>query len=653
MGIFWHNSVCDCYSIISVNTGLGLSFLRIVNEEGSNGWAQVYARIPFDDSELQNKGALFGVIYGEEKEGWAEKDMELMGWVEDYFNKVENGGVLLDFFEKWRSGYPNLSGVWVWVQEREGKRELMLVRTGGAEIFLLRGEKEFDFSASMLEGKVAKGKVEEDDRIAIWTEGVLEIVGKKSLSEMGEGETTYFNETIKNRNFAGAGLVLNFRKFEDETAEITSIEVEPIKLTINEPEEVIPRRAEDRQGQELVNERYVGPIGIKEKLSNWWMKTVSRVRRPIHQKDVAVVKETSKRKKWAVLLGLLFLLVLLISLVTGSLKIRREAEQKKWVEYSEPIEKSLQEAAGLVSLNPSGARKLVQDAKTIFEAKRGDFEGGKYSDALDELEKKIENTWTLVSGEKESQIEEVARIDLVRQGFKGDRLSLIKDRHLVAFDGTMGVVMTVELSTKDIKVIAGKGEGLGWIDAVGDNSRMVVLNSSGVRNAINGQDLIKFDAAVAKPVAMGRFGSNLYILDQGNKEIFKYAAIGDGYGERSRWLKQDQNMSILPVDMAIDSDIWVVSAEGEVEKYRRGSKENFSISGLTSGVKISRMAVEPEGDRIALLDNNSGVVAVCSKTSGSCTQLLKSEKLREAKDVEFDEKGNLLVLLPGVVGILK
>jgi len=188
---------------------------------------------------------------------------------------------------------------------------------------------------------------------------------------------------------------------------------------------------------------------------------------------------------------------------------------------------------------------------------------------------------------------------------------------------------------------------------VGDNSRMVVLNSSGVRNAINGQDLIKFDAAVAKPVAMGRFGSNLYILDQGNKEIFKYAAIGDGYGERSRWLKQDQNMSILPVDMAIDSDIWVVSAEGEVEKYRRGSKENFSISGLTSGVKISRMAVEPEGDRIALLDNNSGVVAVCSKTSGSCTQLLKSEKLREAKDVEFDEKGNLLVLLPGVVGILK
>ena len=653
MGIFWHNSVCDCYSIISVNTGLGLSFLRIVNEEGSNGWAQVYARIPFDDSELQNKGALFGVIYGEEKEGWAEKDMELMGWVEDYFNKVENGGVLLDFFEKWRSGYPNLSGVWVWVQEREGNREVMLVRTGGAEIFLLRGEKEFDFSASMLEGKVAKGKVEEDDRIAIWTEGVLEIVGKKSLSEMGEGETTYFNETIKNRNFAGAGLVLNFRKFEDETAEITSIEVEPIKLTINEPEEVIPRRAEDRQGQELVNERYVGPIGIKEKLSNWWMKTVSRVRRPIHQKDVAVVKETSKRKKWAVLLGLLFLLVLLISLVTGSLKIRREAEQKKWVEYSEPIEKSLQEAAGLVSLNPSGARKLVQDAKTIFEAKRGDFEGGKYSDALDELEKKIENTWTLVSGEKESQIEEVARIDLVRQGFKGDRLSLIKDRHLVAFDGTMGVVMTVELSTKDIKVIAGKGEGLGWIDAVGDNSRMVVLNSSGVRNAINGQDLIKFDAAVAKPVAMGRFGNNLYILDQGNKEIFKYAAIGDGYGERSRWLKQDQNMSILPVDMAIDSDIWVVSAEGEVEKYRRGSKENFSISGLTSGVKISRMAVEPEGDRIALLDNNSGVVAVCSKTSGSCTQLLKSEKLREAKDVEFDEKGNLLVLLPGVVGILK
>jgi len=73
VGLFWSNTANDCYSSISVNTGLGLSFLRIINEDGSNGWAQVYARIPFDDRELLDKGALFGVIFGTDKEGWAEK----------------------------------------------------------------------------------------------------------------------------------------------------------------------------------------------------------------------------------------------------------------------------------------------------------------------------------------------------------------------------------------------------------------------------------------------------------------------------------------------------------------------------------------------------------------------------------------------------
>jgi len=96
-----------------------------------------------------------------------------------------------------------------------------------------------------------------------------------------------------------------------------------------------------------------------------------------------------------------------------------------------------------------------------------------------------------------------------------------------------------------------------------------------------------------------------------------------------------------------------VSEEGKVERFRRGSREQFTLSGLSEGMKISRVAVELEGDRVALLDNTSGAVAVCSKSTATCSQLLKSERLREAQDLEFDGSENLLVLLPGVVGVLK
>lgn len=626
-----------------MNTGSGLSFLRVVNEEGSNGWAQVYARIPFDNVELQSKGALFGVISGKVNESWADKDMELMEWIEEYFNKSENNGDLAIFFRQWRTKYPELIGAWLWVIEKNGRRELSMVRWGEAGISLVRKEKEFDFSKDMTEGKVVRGIVEEGDRMAVWTEGLPERLEGKKMNDLEEDEANQLNENISRAEFAGAGIVLNFQRYiSDLIVEEKVEEVQAMTTPVYKTSEV-----------ELANEKYVGPLRLKEKIVNKWLEISSIFRKPIEQEGIVDRKNSSKRKRVAITLGLIFLGLLLVSLISGSIKMRKEAEMKEWKAFSEPIEKSLTEASGLVQLNISGARKLIQDSKAELESKKADFAKRGHVKDLAVLEKKISDTWTLVSGEKESQIEEIAKIDLVRQGFKGERMAVTKNKQLVVLDGAMGVTATVELKTKDIKVVAGKGEGLGWTDASGDGNRVMILNGSGIRKAADGQDLVKFDAAVIKPMAMGMFGGNLYILDQGNKEIFKYAAVGEGFGERTRWLKQDQNMSIVPVDMTIDSDVWAVSVEGQVERFRRGNKEQFSLSGLTPGLKLSRLAVEPEGDRIALLDNSAGAVAVCSKKTGACSQLLKSQRLREVSDIEFDDQGNLLVLLPGVVGVLK
>lgn len=638
MGLFWTGTASDCYSSISVNTGLGLSFYRVVSEEGSNGWAQVFARVPFDDSELMDKGALFGVVSGKDKDRWVETEEKLMAWVEEYFNKSEKKGDLAAFFDKWQEEYPGLTGGWIWVVEEDGHREVVMAGTDKVEISLLRKEKEFNFSSGLVGGRAARGRVTEGDRVALWTEGLLEGDEEASLLRMKEEGITHLNDRLKNDGLAAAGLVLDFLQFDKPADE--EVPEERVAVVV-------------REAPILADEKLVGPLGIKEKVSNWWME-VSRKLTSVSRRGSSVERrENPKRKKMAVGLGVVFLILLLISLISGSIKMRNEAESKIWKEFVEPIEKSLSEAVGLAPLNPSGARKLIQDSRDSYESKKSEFAKGKHSQDLVELGLKIEESWTLVSGEKESEVEEVARIDLVRQGFGGNRMSLVKSGQLVVMDERMGVVVTVELMTKDIKVAAGKGEGLGWLDVVGDTKKIMTLSSSGVRNAQTGQDLVKFDAAVVRPIAMERFGDNLYILDQGNKEIFKYAAGGEGFGERARWLKQDQSMEITPVDMAIDSDIWVVSEDGQMERFRRGSKEQFGLSGLSSGLKIVRVAVELEGDRVALLDSTSGAVAICSKTTGACSQLLKSEKLREAKDLEFDETGKLLILLPGVVGVLK
>lgn len=638
-----------------MNSSLGIDFYRTVNEEGSNGWAQVYARIPFDDYELNEKGALFGVVSGKPSEEWADIEAGLMEWVDEYFNKVEAGGDLGNFVKEFKDKYNEVEGAWLWiVPKTNGTREIKTIRWGQSGVGLLRNGVEYDLTAE--EGKVIKGFIQEKDKLSMWTGKLGEYFKTEGIQKIDEKKVLSFGNRLMEAREAAAGLYFDFGKQQTLKASSVANFDEETKEEVERTGEIISKSEIEKntfsqlseKSEDLAGEELIGPVKAKDKLLNWWGRL-----RPDKRNVLVIDREGGqKRKKWAVLMGVLFLIILAVSLVTGSIKIQADKEAKKWQEFSEPIVKNIEEAQDLVKLNPSGARKLVDDVRKTFDVQKAEFVKGKYKDEVAALETKLNYAWTVTSGEKESQITELVNIQLIRPGFVGDRMSLIKTGNILVVDSKLGTVVSAATATKDIKVVAGKGEGLEWLDAVSDGSRVLILNSKGV--SVNGKETggIVFDMAVSKAVAIGRFGANLYVLDGGNKEIYKYGAISDGYGDRIRWLTQDQSISVTPVDIAIDSDVWVLGDSGVVERFRRGSREQFALNGVPAGVKTAKIAVQLEGTNLAMLDTVNGVVIVCSKETGNCAQQLKSEKLKTASDIEFD--GNeLLVLVAGTVGTLQ
>ena len=212
--------------------------------------------------------------------------------------------------------------------------------------------------------------------------------------------------------------------------------------------------------------------------------------------------------------------------------------------------------------------------------------------------------------------------------------------------------MSVVLGNKEMKVLAGKGAGLGWIDSVISKDKAYVLTKGGVFVAGNESNSLIFDTAVTDPISLSLFGSSLYVLEKGNKEIFKYSITDSGFGERQRWLKEGQVIGNTPVDMDIDVDVWVLEKGGVLERFRRGIKETYVLTGLPKEIEPERVSVEIEGDRIALFSSKQSVVVICSKETGVCDKQLKNQKLGEAKDISFGEQGALYVLLKGSVGVL-
>lgn len=632
-----------------MNTSLGINFFRTVNEEGSNGWAQVYVRIPFDDYELKEKGALFGVVLGKLLENWADVEAGVMEWVDEFFNKVEDGGDLGLFANEFKEKYPEIEGSWLWIVPKpDGMREIKTIRWGLAGVSLSREGKDYDLTAQ--EGKIVKGMAQDKDRLTMWSGKLGEFIKMEETQTINEDRVRGFGNTLVEAREAAAGLFFDFDKQSILVEKPIEVEEEKESVVEEVDKPILEERASYlvNETEGLAGDTLVGPVKVKDKILNWWGKV-----KPLRKQELRINPEgVQKRKKWAVLLGVLFLILLAVSLVTGSIKIKTDREAKRWSEFSEPIEKNIQDAQDLEKINPSGARKLIEDVRKTFDIQKVEFVNGKYKDEVTVLEEKLTNAWMVISGEKESQIEELVNIQLVREGFMGDSISLIKAGNVLAVDSKLGTIASAELANKNIKVVAGKGEGLGWLDAVSDGSRVLILTEKGV--SINGKETggVVFDMAVSKAVALGKFGANIYILDAGNKEIYKYGAISDGYGDRTRWLKQDQSISLMPVDIAIDSDVWVLGESGEVERFRRGEREQYSLSGVPEGTKTVKIAVQLEGTKLAMLDVKNGVVIVCSKETGNCEQQLKSEKLKSATDIEFDEE-NILVLVSGTVGVLR
>ncbi len=608
-----------------MNNGLGIIFFRYLKEEDEQFWVQVFAKLPFDDIELAQKGALFGVVRLKKTDDWSEVDMEMTSWVDEYYNGLETSFNLADFYTKFKDKYSLLDGVWMSVTGDNKKRVLKVVGTGDVSYLIRRSGSKIDLSKSLDSRKVLSGELKCDDEVDFGVGG-LDLSADAVFENVNLGFAYGYFKLQVTDVVGDAGEVL-------EKVEVSDLIVEGAEPVFADPGIIKP---------DIASNKYIGKLGFGSRLKNLLSRSRS---------DLSVNSEDSRksRKNRALFLGLFFVCLLVVSLVFGGLKKRSELSERKWIEFSDPIEKTIVSAVGITKINPSGAKKMLDEARQKFNSGKGDFDDIL---KLGALEKKIDESWVIVSGEKNVDFSEVVNFELIRAGVNVSRFSYSGNDLFSVISGESGVVMSVVLSSKEMKVLAGKGAGLGWIDTVISKDKAYVLTKGGVFVAGNESNSLIFDTAVTDPVGMSIFGSSLYVLEKGNKEVFKYSITDTGFGERQRWLKEGQSISSSPLDMDIDVDVWVLEQGNVLERFRRGMKEIFLLSGLPKEIEVEKVSVENEGDRIALLSPKQSMVILCSKETGVCEKQLKNDKLVEARDISFGEQGMLYVLLKSSVGVL-
>jgi hypothetical protein len=131
------------------------------------------------------------------------------------------------------------------------------------------------------------------------------------------------------------------------------------------------------------------------------------------------------------------------------------------------------------------------------------------------------------------------------------------------------------------------------------------------------------------------FNGNIYVVDSVAGEIWRYPGLATGVGDKQRWLGNGVSLNSGDItDVAVDGDLWLLTRDGNIKRYRRGAPLNFSFSGFDQPLsnQTTSLAVSVDNDIVAILDQgNSRIVGLTKQ--GAYSKQIKWAGLAQAQAI--------------------
>ena len=162
-----------------------------------------------------------------------------------------------------------------------------------------------------------------------------------------------------------------------------------------------------------------------------------------------------------------------------------------------------------------------------------------------------------------------------------------------------------------------------WVDAAGGrlSPALAVLTSEGsiVELRVDGSTRPMEVAGASEwqgPRALATYLGNLYVLDPGHKNIYKYVPSGDDYQHTpTDYIEGSVDINWeQAVDMAIDGFVYLLFSDGSITKFAGGQRQPFAQEGLYPPLENPvGMYASPDIDSVFVMDGDGARVVEFSK----------------------------------------
>lgn len=487
-----------------------------------------------------------------------------------------------------------------------GKNKLMAVTVGDLEIYIAREAK----IGRIASGEAAVGgESQAGDFYVLTTKDVPNLVGITKWKE----------------------LVL---------AGLSGIEELAVEVHGRGRSEALATVAVELKAEANEGKPFLTITGVKEYIANFW------------QKPLKIRQEQLKLNAW---IGGGLVTLLLVGIVIGVIRRGQIVKESAFVKLEGIVEQRVREAKSIGSLNPERAKYLLTSAKTEVEAYRDKTKDDKYINQANELLTEIGAADLEIFKKEEVTANIFIETKILAEDFAPEMMRLNSKGEALLFESNLPEIWGVSLSDKSSYKIAA-GEVKSIKDLISNSGKIYVLNDEGVYvvdpKTKSAKKEIEKDDLWSNPKYIDQYAGNIYVLDKGQGEIWKYPVLTNGFGARRRWLGPGIELDLSNVSQwGVDGDIWLITTTGKLERYRRGVPVVFPMEAfpyVEQGRLSNPSSIFLSDKKVYVAENGAKRIVVFDKESGKYESQYVNEEFVKARAVAvWDNK--CYVLLDGKI----
>ncbi len=326
---------------------------------------------------------------------------------------------------------------------------------------------------------------------------------------------------------------------------------------------------------------------------------------------------TDSQRKVQLIVGVGLTLLLVVLIGAGYVKREKNLREQKYAALSQTVESKLSEAQSQAGIDSTKASGNLGEATAAVKAYLAEKPQEPYLSEAKQLQQKIATAEQAVFQVYPVTLSPLLPLSILSPSLTTTRMAPDGRGDLLFADGSGNII---GVSTKDKSKFSYSTAAYGADRSVAAGDTGVFgLTDKGVVQILPKQTtanlVIQPDELWGNVVSIDTFAGNVYLLDMGNSEIWKYPVLDTGFGTRKRWLAAGISPDLSKViDMRVTGDVWLLTSSGKLLKYTRGAPQKFSLAGFPSangdGLFANPMAIDVRGSTVYVLESGAGRVDV-------------------------------------------